>query len=224
MSYATLKQAEGWGAAQRPWPRDPAGRLLPAVPVRGLVLEAGGRGKAYLRFRVTHADALRFRVSGAAPALDRPLGTWGAHLDGILADPGATLTVHLPSCRRAGRAMCRGCDGSGLGRSGPVAPPTTPSTGAPMASVPLAQRDARLLRAARDVLQRYRFVELAPGQLRVEGGAQDYTVQLSLDGSAAPSCTCPDQRRPEIAGFCKHVIAALLRDPSLRYQLLELFL
>jgi hypothetical protein len=212
------------------WPRDSAGRLLPAAPLRGLVLEVSGRGLAHDRFRVTHVDAVRFRVSGAAPAHDRPLESWGAYLDGLLSVPGATLTVHLPSCGRTAWPTCQGCDGSAVGRPGavagqPTASPTPhPSPGSSMASVPLAQRDARLLRAARDVLQRYRFVELGPGQLRVEGGSRDYVLQLSLDGSEAPRCSCPDNRRTEIGGFCKHAIAGLLREPSLRYQLLELFL
>ena len=93
-----------------------------------------------------------------------------------------------------------------------------------MASVPVAQRDARLLRAGRDVLSRYRFVELEPGLYRVEGGSKDYTLRLSMDGSAAPVCSCPDNQRAHIAGFCKHAIAGLMREPALRYQLLELFL
>jgi hypothetical protein len=219
--------------AAAPWPRDGEGRLLPLVPVPGLVLERGGPGLVYDRVRVLRADGRRFCLSGDPTGHERPLSSWGSYLDGVFATPGAVLRVHLPGCRLAARSRCRGCDGSAVGRpelaqhsgrtaAAPAA--STPTHGATMPAVPLAQRDARLLRAARDVLNRYRFIELAPGQLRVEGGTRDYEVQLSLDGESAPRCTCPDNRRPEVGGFCKHAIAVLIRDPAQHYQLLELFL
>jgi hypothetical protein len=187
------------------------------------------------RFRVLRADRRRFGLSGDPPGLERPLASWGATLDALLATPGAALRVHLPGCRRSARSRCPGCDGSAVGRpelapqgaqrghATPL-PASTPTHGAPMPAIPLAQRDARLLRAAQDVLHRYHFVALGPGQLRVEGGARAYDVQIGLDGEAAPRCSCPDNQRPEVGGFCKHTIAVLIREPSQHWQLLELFL
>ena len=56
----------------------------------------------------------------------------------------------------------------------------------------------------------------------VQGGSKPYEVRVRLDWSEPPACTCPDavHRRPLHGGFCKHVVAVLLRWPDLRCQLL----
>lgn len=205
----------------RPWPRDRWGRLLPAAPRRGMRVERWGKALAYHRHRVTHADADRFRVAEGSAVRELPLSAWPDWLASLFDDPGAWVTVHLVGCQLS---TCRGCDGSGVGRPAPVHPVPPPQNGDPVPDIPVLQRDARLMRAARVVLQEYRFEPLGPGRLRVTGPHSRYEVDISPDWSAPPRCSCPDNRRDTTAGYCKHVIAAMLRDDALRCQLLELFL
>jgi uncharacterized Zn finger protein len=98
--------------------------------------------------------------------------------------------------------------------------------------VDLEVRDLRFLRAARQVLTRYRLVrekDRPDGTvtIRVEGGEAPYTIVAHRDWAHPPRCSCPDaERRAKAhnAGYCKHAIAALLQHEDLRCQLLELFL
>lgn len=93
-----------------------------------------------------------------------------------------------------------------------------------MSSMSPPQRDRRILRAANDVLQRYTFEQTATGTIEVRGGRRTYTVRVCPEWSHPPMCDCPDAERVEVSGYCKHVVAALLRDPALKAQLLEVFL
>ena len=97
-----------------------------------------------------------------------------------------------------------------------------------MPSIDLAGREARLLRAAREVLARYKINAIAGGErlrsFEIVGGSAPYLVTLDLEWSERPTCTCPDQRRTEMRGFCKHVIGTMLQEDAFRCQLLELFL
>ncbi len=107
---------------------------------------------------------------------------------------------------------------------------------APMAmSTPLQaldrfERDQRFRRAVQQVAQRYQLERSDDDQgavrITVTGGSRPYTVQLRPDGVEPPACTCPDAiHRVELhGGFCKHVVAALLRWPDLRHQLLAAIL
>ena len=93
-----------------------------------------------------------------------------------------------------------------------------------MSTLSVYHRDNRILRGARTVSQQYQFTSLKDGRVRVTGGTQPYEVTALPDWSAAPTCTCPDHLRKETRGYCKHIIAVLLREPALHCQLLELFL
>ncbi len=92
------------------------------------------------------------------------------------------------------------------------------------------ERDQRFRRAVQQVAQRYQLerVDEPSGAvvITVTGGSRPYTVQLRPDGVEPPACTCPDAiHRVELhGGFCKHVVAALLRWPDLRHQLLAAIL
>ena len=93
-------------------------------------------------------------------------------------------------------------------------------------------RDARLLRAVRDVMKRYSFsrAESAEGELievEVSRRGASYTVTIDPTWRRPPSCTCPDADRirdENGATFCKHAIAALLSDNEHRHQLIDLLL
>lgn len=94
-------------------------------------------------------------------------------------------------------------------------------------------RDRRFLRAAGEVLKRYKIERLedrdADGALRfaVRGGTRPYEVRVHPDWAAPPTCTCPDaagQGRALNGGFCKHIIAVLLDDDELGFQLLDVLL
>ena len=89
-------------------------------------------------------------------------------------------------------------------------------------------RDARILRAAKNVLTAYTFHPLdgPPGLCRVElkGGTRPWVVTVDPTWAVGPRCTCPDSTKNPTGGFCKHIIGVLLRDDALRCQLLELFL
>lgn len=94
-------------------------------------------------------------------------------------------------------------------------------------AVDVAVRGPRFLRAANDVMKRYRFSRVVEGALvRVEvvGGERPYTVEAWTDWRDRARCTCPDALRPAVNGYCKHVIAVLLGDAALRCQLLDVLL
>ncbi len=88
------------------------------------------------------------------------------------------------------------------------------------------ERDQRFLRAVQNVAERYRLERREDEDggvvVTVQGGSKPYEVRVRLDWSEPPACTCPDavHRRPLHGGFCKHVVAVLLRWPDLRCQLL----
>jgi hypothetical protein len=92
-------------------------------------------------------------------------------------------------------------------------------------------RDIRWTRAANEVLKTYRLTRgpLREGwwEVTVEGGTSPYIVRIHSEWADDPQCSCLDaQRRANLSlgGYCKHVIAALLQERDLSYQLLEIFL
>ena len=99
-------------------------------------------------------------------------------------------------------------------------------------------RDDRFFRASHHVLKRYELNRLGvfDGHLRfeVKGGHMPYEVSIPLEGAGTHTCTCPDAKNhaPRLtAGFCKHIIACLLRtsdgsipEGDLSYHLLDLML
>ena len=93
-----------------------------------------------------------------------------------------------------------------------------------MTSYSFGDRDRRMMRAATSVLERYQFTQVDPLVTRVNGGSQPYDVTVHPDWSARPACSCPDHQGRRTEGYCKHIIAVLMRDPALHCQLLELFL
>jgi len=99
----------------------------------------------------------------------------------------------------------------------------------PVQALDRFERDQRFRRAVHQVAQNYRLDRADCDQgvsITVTGGRQPYTVQLDLHGAQPPACTCPDAiHRVDLhGGFCKHVVAALLRWPDLRHQLLAAIL
>ena len=97
-------------------------------------------------------------------------------------------------------------------------------------------RDARVLRAVRDVMKRYEIVErpAAPGpsddglrHFALTGGSKNWQVQADPTWQTPPRCDCPDARRvaeENGATFCKHAIAVLLSHDDLRHQLIDLLI
>ena len=93
-------------------------------------------------------------------------------------------------------------------------------------------RDARLLRAVRNVLKNYELLaEPATPEgldtVRVRGGQRSYVVTVDPQWRRPPRCSCPDAVRVEDetgATFCKHSIAVLLARPEYRHQLIDLLL
>jgi uncharacterized Zn finger protein len=92
-------------------------------------------------------------------------------------------------------------------------------------------RDTRWARAAKSVLQDYTITP-RPGEdgflaFEITGGTTPYTVRVHPEWAENPRCSCPDARDRALdgnSGYCKHVIAVLLKHDELSYQLLELFL
>lgn len=100
-------------------------------------------------------------------------------------------------------------------------------------TVELRARDLRFLRAASEVVKRYRFHRSMDGghdepiRIEVLGGSEDYVVTVHPRWAQNPTCSCPDASRlakEQNAGYCKHIIAVLLREKDLQYQLLEILL
>ena len=93
-------------------------------------------------------------------------------------------------------------------------------------------RDLRMIRAAGDVAKRYsisRQAGITNGKawFDISGGQKPYVVGVHADWKERPSCTCPDAEKRALSqngGFCKHIIAVLLKEQGFRCQLLELFL
>lgn len=97
----------------------------------------------------------------------------------------------------------------------------------------IAARDVRFFRAAQDVIKNYKITRShAPGRdgklkFSIKGGTRPYTVEVHPGWLAAPSCTCPDAAQGgkfQAGGYCKHIMAVLLSNRDLEYQLLDVFL
>ncbi len=97
-------------------------------------------------------------------------------------------------------------------------------------TIDIRARDQRFLRAAHDVIKRYRIEVKGVAEgvqvFALEGGTRPYEVRVFEDWSGPPSCTCPDaeHRKDVTGGYCKHVIAVLLKHEDLKYQLLDVML
>jgi hypothetical protein len=97
----------------------------------------------------------------------------------------------------------------------------------------------RLDRAVHEVLRTYRIVADPPREgapqpdgllhYHLHGGTSTWRVVVDLAGVQPPTCTCPDFVRavapPDPPSHaCKHILAVLLNDPTLRFQCLDFFL
>lgn len=97
-----------------------------------------------------------------------------------------------------------------------------------MTTAQTRSRDARIARALDSVLKDYTILELSrekDGLRRfslANGRSTASIVTADASWALAPTCTCPDAAKRTT--LCKHVIAVLYREPSLRCQLLDLFL
>ncbi|MFA6724635.1 MAG: SWIM zinc finger family protein [Lentisphaeria bacterium] len=93
-------------------------------------------------------------------------------------------------------------------------------------------RDDRFLRAARSALNNYSISQRqdsvgSKALFDLQGGSQDYVVEIDPSWQESPQCSCPDASKGAMVqnrGYCKHIIAVLLKDEHFRYQLLETFL
>lgn len=94
-------------------------------------------------------------------------------------------------------------------------------------------RDLRMIRGAKDVLKNYRIERdledkaKAEVVFKISGGQKPYLVSIDPDWQRTPRCTCPDaeKRARELnGGFCKHIIAVLLKEDDFRCQLLDIIL
>lgn len=93
-------------------------------------------------------------------------------------------------------------------------------------------RDDRFFRAAETVLKKYDIIreKEMDGELVVftlHGGSAPYTVKVHPQWKCNASCTCPDASKYALRdsrGYCKHVIAVLLKYDEFCGQLLETFL
>jgi uncharacterized Zn finger protein len=92
-------------------------------------------------------------------------------------------------------------------------------------------RDSRLSRAE-SVLTKYNISTNnskigSSAVFTISGGTKPYVVTIDLQWKTSPRCTCPDasqRAKAGNAGLCKHIIAVLLKNPELSYQLLDLFI
>jgi hypothetical protein len=97
----------------------------------------------------------------------------------------------------------------------------------------LRARDDRWWRAIQDVRKRYTLTRHPPKKeqipFTVTGGTNPYTVTVSSTWSQLPKCSCPDGKRlaktylpaTHSRVFCKHLVATLLDNPDIRYQLID---
>ncbi len=105
------------------------------------------------------------------------------------------------------------------------------------------ERDARIMRAVRQVVRDYTLSELdseadddplfdaedsARRSFRLTRRGAAYTVRIDPTWRRRPDCDCPDARKrlaqSDGAVFCKHIVATLIQREELRHQLLDLFL
>lgn len=102
----------------------------------------------------------------------------------------------------------------------------------PVGRLSLKARDDRFLRAAAIVLKEYTITRrpaLEDGWVvfDIQGGTKDYVVKVHPEWRGQPQCSCPDaaqRARDDTRGYCKHIIATLLKHEEFRGQLLEVFL
>ena len=97
-----------------------------------------------------------------------------------------------------------------------------------------SDRDARIMRAVRDVVRTYTLTEETNGEadgrrtFRLARGRVAYTIRIDPGWGVHPACDCPDAQRrtaqTDAPVFCKHVVATLLQRDELRHQLIDLFL
>ena len=93
-------------------------------------------------------------------------------------------------------------------------------------------RDDRFFRAAESVLKKYKITRrpaLEEGFVvfDVTGGTSDYVVRIHPEWRENPRCSCPDaenRAKENARGYCKHIIAVLLKNAEFKCQLLEAFL
>ncbi|HOT27187.1 MAG TPA: SWIM zinc finger domain-containing protein [Candidatus Ozemobacteraceae bacterium] len=98
--------------------------------------------------------------------------------------------------------------------------------------IDLYSREVRVIRAARDVLAKYAYGQPVAGPdgrltFRVTGGTKPYEVTIDPAWLLQPACTCPDaenRAKTHTGGFCKHIIALMIKDARFQAQLLDLFL
>ena len=96
----------------------------------------------------------------------------------------------------------------------------------------LKARDDRFFRAAYTVLENYRIRKRPEPEdgfvvFDICGGTSDYVVRIHPEWKTSPACSCPDaekRARESTRGYCKHIIAVLLREKEFSCQLLEAFL
>lgn len=102
----------------------------------------------------------------------------------------------------------------------------------PTSDLNLQARDDRFFRAAEIVLKKYKITrrsQLEDGLVvyDIKGGTRDYVVTIHPEWKVNPRCSCPDaiqRAKTSARGYCKHIIAVLLKDSEFRCQLLEAFL
>lgn len=184
----------------------------PPKPVRGqkFWVQTGTHWSIGVSYSVSQVNGRSFYVSSHGRVARRLLCEWHQWLDERFAE-GKPFLFFQPLIRPPGLFD-------------PGAKPMTDVT------IDLHARDQRFLRAAEDVLKNYTITRTdgPDGQatFRITGGTRAYTVIIEGDWSQLPQCDCPDaqQNRTRTGGFCKHVIATLLSNDALRYQLLDVIL
>lgn len=98
--------------------------------------------------------------------------------------------------------------------------------------IDIQARESRFFRAAGTVLKNYDIIrkkELEEELVVFEliGGSMPYTVKIHPQWKCNPVCSCPDaekRAKSSARGYCKHVIAVLLKYEEFSFQLLEAFL
>jgi len=190
---------------------------LPAAPIKGMQVwvQTGSHWCVGTAYTISEVNSRSFYVSSGGGRRRLLLSRWDRWVRERLAE--GLVSV----------------DGVAVGGTAPSAAPPVPVAALDF-EVSLPAREARFLRAARQVLGTYRFQTLdedpsRPTLMRVavSGGSRAYEVGLWRDWSGPPSCTCPDASngaRWGTAGFCKHAIAVCLRTDEVRCQLLDLLI
>lgn len=96
----------------------------------------------------------------------------------------------------------------------------------------LKARDDRFFRAAYTVLKQYQIRRHPKPEdgfivFDIHGGTSDYVVKIHPEWKVPPQCSCPDaekRAKENTRGYCKHIIAVLLKEKEFSCQLLEAFL